>query len=367
VGNFIKKYKFVITLFLFWRVYLFVLGLLSFWILPYFLASFPYIDQILIASGFPQWFWHWGNFDGVHYLALASRGYHAQGLHVFFPVYPLFVRLFSLVIPNFLLAGYIVSNLFAFLGGLVFYRWIKEKYNESVARWATIFLFFSPTSFFMGAVYTESLFFLLIILSFSTKGIRSAVFASTAGATRLVGLFLSLGYLIRKQYKLFLVAVLGFGIYIAYSWYFYGSPMLFLTDQANFQNARASSLSTIVTPPQVVWRYIKIFATGGIEKYDTWLAVMEFSSFVLGILFLAWATLKKKFPLEWLSFSWLALLLPSFSGTFSSMPRYLLVIFPVYIFLAQLKGYKLKIFIASLSFILMSTLTVLFLRGYFVS
>lgn len=364
--NFWTAYRFPIIGFLIWRVYLFILGTLGFSLLT-FKASFPYIDQILIASGYPQWLWQWGNFDGVHYLDLAMRGYHAQGLHVFFPIFPILINVVNLVVNNYFLAGFILSNTLFLVASVVFYKFLKEKYNLSTARWGTALLFCFPTSFFFGSIYTESLFLLLVVLSFYLTGFKAALVASVAGATRLVGTFLALPFLLGKKKWLFFVACAGFAIYILYTWYFYHSPLLMISDQANFQNARASSLSTLVSPPQVVWRYLKIFATGGIDKFDTWLAVLEFVSFVGGVILLTYLTWKRKMEKAYLVFAWPALILPSLSGTLSSMPRYLLVIFPIYIAFALIKNKTIKLTLLVFSSVLMTVLTILFVRGYFIS
>ncbi len=369
--KFIKKfwhnYHFVLLVVIVWRAYLFAVGFLGFSLLT-FKASFPYIDQHLIASTFPQWFWHWGNFDGVHYLDLATHGYHAQGLHVFFPMYPIIVSGLEKVIGNYFLAGFIVSHAAIVLAALLFYKFLKTSYSESVAKWAIVLLFAFPTSFFFGSLYTESLFFLLIVLSISTTGYVSAVVNFFAGLTRLVGVFLSLGSLWPKtKWKYFLISISGLIVLLLYSWYFYFSPLLIISDQANFQNARATTLSGLVTPFQVVFRYLKIFTTANPTHYDYLLAVLEFLAFGLGTVVLALLTWKRRFKAEWLAFGWLSLLLPTLSGTFSSMPRYLLIVFPLFIAFGQLKNRWLKLTILALSTMLLSVLTMLFVRGYFVS
>ncbi len=365
--KFYQEYKLPINLFLIWRVYLFILGFISFSILPIFKASFPFIDEYLISSGFPQWFWQWGNFDGVHYLDIAKNGYHASGLQVFFPFYPLTIKLVSVFIPNYFLSAFIISNMSFFLALLLFYKVITKYFDRKTAQWAVIFMTFFPTSFFFGAIYTEALFLLLLLLTLSTPGIISGLLAGLAGCTRLVGLFFVPAAIFKKPWNYFgAFGLLGIVTYMTYLWVQFSNPFYFLSGQGAFRNQRATSLSTLVSPPQVLVRYLKIFLTADPGHYDYAVALWEFSFFVFAVIALLLLTVKKKIPASWLFYGWCSLLLPAFSGTLSSMPRYVLTIFPIYIGLALIKSPYLKIGLLLMSAILLSIFTILFARGYWV-
>lgn len=308
-----------------------------------FKGSFPYFDTILKGSGLPQWLWQWGSFDGVHYLMLAKNGYDGFGTQVFFPLYPMLMNLFSNFL-NPLVAGLLISNLSILLAAIVLYSLTKNK-------WAVAFLFAFPTSFFFGAIYTESFFLLLVLLTYS----YSKFFSIPAGATRLVGSFLHP------------FAWLGLAAYSLYLGIRFGKPLFFLSAQSAFQNGRADSFSTLVNPLQVLFRYLKIFFTANPAHYDYWIAGLEFVAFLFGAAVLFWLSARRKIPVSWAIFSWAAFLLPSFSGTLSSMPRYLLTIFPIYIGLAAIKNTRLKLAILSFFVVLLGILTALFTRGYWVS
>ncbi len=355
--KFIKKFwrdnRLILTIFVLWRGSLFALGFLSFQLLT-FKASFPYINNQLIASGFPQWFWHWGNFDGVHYLGIAQSGYLLSGTQVFFPLYPLLIKLFDFLTTNPFLSGFLVSNITALAAALLLFHLVRKKFDRTIAAWTVAFLFAFPTSFFFGSIYTESLFLALVLAAFSFKGLKSGIFSYFAGLTRLVGGFIGFG-------------AAGVATYSLYLWAAFGKPLYFLQAQGSFANNRANSLTSLVTPPQVLVRYLKIFLTAGPGHYDYWIAVLEFAAFIFGIIVLGWLTWKRKVPVSWLVFSWAALILPSFSGTLSSMPRYLLTIFPIFIGLALIKSQSLKIILLFLSFLFLALLTTLFVRGYWVA
>lgn len=331
---------FVFVAFLVWRFGLFFFEWLGEKLLP-FKGSFPYYDTVLASSGLPSWLWQWGNFDGVHYLTIASSGYDGFGTQVFFPLYPLLINLLGRII-NPLAGALLISNLSILLAALILYRMTKNK-------WAVVFLFAFPTSYFFGSVYTEALFLLLVLLTFS----YSKIFSLFAGATRLVGIFLG---------PLAWVGLAAYSLYLAVR---FDRPLFFLSAQGAFANSRADSLTTLVNPLQVIWRYLKIFLTASPSHYDFWIAGLEFAAFIFGVVVLL--KMRGKMPISWTIFSWGALLLPSLSGTFSSMPRYLLVIFPIFIGLAKIRNQRAKLAILSVFIILLGLLTALFTRGYWVS
>lgn len=348
--KFIKKFwplkqdwKFIIAIFIVWRIFLFGAEALGFWFLP-FKPSFPYADTVLVQTGLPQAIWSWANFDGVHYLMLAQNGYDGFGTQVFFPLYPLLINILTKITGNFLISGLLISNLSILLAAILLYRLTKNI-------WSVIFLFAFPTSFFFGSVYTESLFLLLILLTFSV----SKWFGVAAGATRLVGIFSG---------PISWVGLAGYSLYL---WWRFGQPLMFLSAQSAFGNSRAASFTSLVSPFQVIYRYLNIFMTARPENLDYWIALLEFSAFVFGLIILFILTWRKKIPKKYLIYSLFAFIIPIFSGTFSSLPRYLLGIFPIFIGLAFIKNVWVKTGILTGFILLLGILTALFTRGYFVS
>jgi hypothetical protein len=110
-------------------------------------------------------FAHW---DATWYVGIAHEGYAATpgGLAstAFFPLYPLLIRAVGLLCHNLLVAGYLISN--ACLLGSCLLLWklaARDSGREGVADRAVIFFLFNPVSLFYSTVYSESLFFLLMI------------------------------------------------------------------------------------------------------------------------------------------------------------------------------------------------------------
>ncbi|KKR39231.1 hypothetical protein A2210_01760 [Candidatus Woesebacteria bacterium RIFOXYA1_FULL_40_18] len=368
-----------------WRVALFIFAFLSIYLLPAFGARFPYADRVLEITHLPYWIWGWGNFDGVHYLRIAQDGYLAQYSQAFFPFYPLLVRIFSFIFPkipnldtniftdpSYFYSGLILSNIFFLASLFVFYKLLEIDFKKSVAVWSIIFLLAFPTSFYFSAVYTESLFLFLTVLSIylirKGKFFGAAILISLASATRIFGLLLIPLYLIEvlksKKYTnlIWLIfAPLGTILYMYFLKVQFNNAFYFLTSQPIFGAQRTSG--QIVLLPQVIFRYIKIFLTTNPYSLAFFNAVLEFLFTLVPLTVLLFFYKKMRFS-YWL-FSLLILILPSLTGTFSSMPRYALMGFLLIPYIVSELKNKIPILIAFslLAFILVT----LFIRGYWVA
>ena len=383
----VKKLKFVFTIFIIWRVNLEFLAWIGKKLFPLregFLGPIP-----------------WANFDGVHYLSIAKNGYY-QFQQAFFPLYPLLIRfLGKLLGGNLVLAGMLISNL-SLLGALVLFWKLLEtrQIKDKTKKWVIVFFLFFPTSFFFGSLYTESLFLALVLGAFLTARKRkwwlAGILGALASATKLIGIFLLLAFLWKwfkknkgnknrrakiwnlrfetwdlfKNWKLeiknlsaiFLV-FLGLLSYMTFLGKTVGDPFFFIHAQSAFGAERSGG--KIILLPQVYWRYFKIFITVSWYNYDLWIALLEFIilNFILLLLWLGW---RRKLPKSWLLFSLLTVLGPTLTGSLSSIPRYVLVAFPIFIVIAGFSK-KIKYLLFAVCYLLFVVLTILFTRGFFVS
>ncbi|MCR4325049.1 MAG: hypothetical protein NUV69_05170, partial [Candidatus Curtissbacteria bacterium] len=265
--SFKKVFFNILPLFVLWRIFLFAVAYLSPHLIPAFGATFPYSQERLISTHLPHFIWAFGNFDGVHYLGIADMAYAAQYTQAFFPIFPVLIKLAStLTGGNLLIAALVVSNSAFLLALTIFYKLIAETYNSKTALWSAVFLLSFPTSFYFGAVYTEGIFFLLVISAFylanRNKIILASIIGAFASATRLVGVFLAVALALKKKTNPFpplLIVPLGLVGYMIYLKLEFNQPLYFLTSQAIFGQER--STTSIVLLPQVLYRYLKIAST----------------------------------------------------------------------------------------------------------
>src|SRR5204863_6672129 len=111
---------------------------------------------------------------------------------------------------------------------------------------------------------------------------------------------------------------------------------------------------------------IKIFLTVSHTNLTFWLSIGELLTLILGICFLFLA-FRRGVRRSYIIFSVSALLFPTLSGTLSSLPRYILASFAIFIYLGLIKSRLIKITLISIGLCFEALLTILFLQGYFVA
>ena len=138
--------------------------------------------------------------------------------------------------------------------------------------------------------------------------------------------------------------------------------------------SNATRSTDLVLLPQVLYRYIKIFLTAT-PNFQYFVAAVEFITliFVGALIFYDLLKIiknskKKQFSLIGLHvYSISVLILPTLTGTLSSLPRYALPLLSTYLILAKVKSTHVKIVIVSIFLILHLILFSFFIQGYFVS
>jgi len=393
-NNFFKQARNILPGFLIWKTFL--IGALFFGniLIPLREGYLGGGKDVNIYLSNPS-IYAWTNMDGAHYVSIAKYGY-MQFEQAFFPLYPIFIRFLSdLLYLSPYVGSQLLSNCLFFAAIAFFYYLIKSKYSHKNAIWTIIFLLSFPTSFFFNAAYTESLFLLLVVVTFyfsnRQKWFLAGFFGALASATRLAGVFLfpalllELWLLYKKNInpqplraepsgrrpatrnsltrQLLCICLIPFGLlsYMFYLWKTLGDPFYFFHVQPLFGANRTGG--TIILLPQVIYRYFKIFFTASFS-YDYIIALIEFSGFFLAAFLLIKGF--KKIPLSWQIFSWLSLLVPPLTGSFSSIPRYILTIFPIYYLLSE-QSKILRYLLLIIFIILQMILAGFYLRGYFVA
>ncbi len=368
----------IICLFIIWKFVLFIVSVASYELLPLYSTH-------LLGGGFNYYLTNfyllpWANFDGEHFIAIAQFGYQ-QYTQAFFPFYPLTFTAAKIIPADPLLSlaigGLVISSI-SFPAALVFlYKLLLLDYTENISLGVIFLLIIFPTSFYFNAIYSESLFLFLIVSSFyffrTKKYFLAGLLGFFASLTRVFGVLLFFSYLLEMyQYKIPLKKVLwifliplGLLTYMFYLYFSVGDFLAFYTLQLIVGEQHQKG---IVLTPQVIYRYIRIFLTSPwSQTFST--TVLEF---VTGILFfvLPLIGIFKKIRYSYLFFAFFGYFLTTVQGSFSSLPRYVLVLFPSFIILAlMIKTLPKPIIyiLAIASFILLVIETAFFVRGYWVA
>jgi Gpi18-like mannosyltransferase len=307
----------------------------------------------------------WIRWDGPHYLDIARDGYQTTGepslYIVFYPLYPLLVKLLSLFISDFSLAGITLSTILGLISSILLYELARLDSNHKTALLSVWFLNIFPTSYFLQTSYTESLFLTTSLLTFLLFRKQVFLLSGFAGAlssfSRVNGLLLAPSLLLEtntiRQFIDLCLIPLGFISYLGINYYYFNDPFYFtkplLTNWYKKFEYPWTSVKNLYdsTPPPNDYYYI------------THLAELTALIFLVSIIIWSFFKIRRSYVL----YLFLNLMLFTSTSFIISTPRYLLVLFPIYIVLATLKS---KILIGLYSFISLSCLFYffdLYIRG----
>ncbi|HEX7042769.1 MAG TPA: hypothetical protein VF189_05960 [Patescibacteria group bacterium] len=395
-----KWYWKVVFIFVIWRLFLFTPMFYSQSKIPTNPDSIQYTIWAYTRPYFPVisiFLYPLANFDGVHYLTIAGDGNYRDGADGrFFPLYPYLIRIPYVILGSgpfmglkeFSLAFIITNGIF--LGALLaFYKLIRLDYSENVAITTLILLLAFPTSFFFGSFYSEGTFLLLSILTFYF--IRKKDYSKASWVTLLLSLSRIVGvcmipitsyFYIKENYSKFLtisklskrqkwqllkpliIMPIGIIFIVIYCFFRWHDALYFVHAQQLAVNGR--KLGEIIFFPQTIVRYIRILFTVPYTQYAWWISLLEFSSFFFGAIGL-WYAWKKGISKSYIIFSGLMFLISTQTGTFNGLPRYVIVLFPVFMALSLNKSWILKGLYILIGVISLFFLLVFFSKGYFVS
>jgi hypothetical protein len=137
------------------------------------------------------WLGVWERFDTLWYIHIATQGYDRPEAVVFYPLYPLLVRILSLVLGQPLVAALLVSTLSAFFLFWGFHKLLRLDLPSGPATRTLVLYSVWPASFVFFAGYIEALVIALMIWSiyFARTGRwwLAGLAGALAGAAKPVG------------------------------------------------------------------------------------------------------------------------------------------------------------------------------------
>ncbi len=287
----------------------------------------------------------WNRWDAVNYLRLAQNGYSnddARWLMVFYPLYPWLIRFLSVFTRNYLVSAILISAVASITAGLLLRKLVLLDHSDETARRAVWFMFIFPTSYFLHIGYTESLFLALALGSFLSARRNRWWLAGGLGAlacmTRGTGLVLlpALGFEAFEQFRathrwnwnwLWIPTMLvGFGAYLLVNQRVMGNPFAFISIRQQYFYISSS------------WPWVGITSVFGafnrVPFESELLGTQELLFITLGAIcaFASFALLRTSYAI-WIAGNWLLVTSVTFVA---SVPRYTLVMFPIFILFARL-------------------------------
>lgn len=336
----------------------------------------------------------WNVYDTPHYITIASRGYEANPdyLTAFFPGFPLMIKAVSTVLfDHYLLAAILIANICAIFFFWFLYRLVEADYGNEIARRSVILSAVFPTSFFLFMGYTEAplLAFSLAALYYGrqSKWWLAGILAGAAALIKQPGIFLivPLGYMYWKQYstynKISHKAAVSFIKRLEWAWLLLipitaGSYYIYryFVLQASMRSVGDLGADEMVTLPG-----LPLINALKMVRFDNPLLaanIMEIGFTILMIGTVAGTILK----IRSVTYSLYAVLIavvslcvtqPETVSPFRpeiDMPRRVLIIFPMFIYMALVTSSRRAFFyVVTISSALFLALSGLFVNWFFVS
>jgi uncharacterized Tic20 family protein len=315
----------------------------------------------------------WDQWDATHFLWVAQHGYAtspAQPYHheAFFPLFPLLVRAVTAFGIAPIAAALAINTLALVVACRYLYELGEDSIGAGLGTRAVLFLVLFPTAVFLVVPYSEALFLAGAVPSFlfARRGrwLPAGFAAAVAIASRPLGIFLVAGLAVefvrrrrfsrqevRSAVVAFAIAILPLVFYGWYLWSTRGSPIYFLTAErlswqrtfvgpvASISNTIDNMLSSIHADPgrfggvRQLWRIVK--------------PVGEIIAMILAVVVTVWSLLRREWG--WVTFVGLTVLALATSTYYYSVPRMLLSLFPVMLFLAAVTRSHRATYIAMVS------------------
>lgn len=301
-----------------------------------------------------RWDAHW-------YTYVAGHGYDAKSI-VFFPMLILLIKLLSYLGIHIALAGLLVCNVFTFFSFWIMDLTFRLDFSAKEVQYSLFAYALMPTSLFLNSIYTEPVFitFSLLCIYFARrkKWWYSGIAGAFAALTRNLGIFLFL-FLLYEFFKkspqlrkssynilpLFFLP-LALTLFMLYNQYLLGDPLAFINSQQGW--GRHFDL-----PWSNLWANIPLtFSANPNSQPGIALDTLTVISSAIGLFSLTFLP-QFKIPTSYLLIGWLWFLIPFISTApglpLYSMSRFILPIFPLYLFFGQLppKLYYCFLFISA--------------------
>jgi hypothetical protein len=285
----------------------------------------------------------WVHWDAQLMVVIAEFGYDGDpgrppdgGLPAFFPGMPLLLRLVHMIIPDWSLAGLLISFVAGAVAMVALARLGELEGPPGTGSRAVLALLLCPTAVFLFAGYSEALFLGFAIPAWlaARRGnwLAAGLLGAGASCARITGLFLALALIVefvmrRQPARKAPWLLLPFVPLVAYSAYQYTRT----GDWLAWQHAQQAGWGR-----SMVWPWDSFWTTWQMAAGDgqfVWPFRMEIAGAVLAVAVLVWLLVARR----WSEFLYVglqagALLL---SAYYLSIPRSALLWWPLWILIGQ--------------------------------
>ena len=372
--TFIKKYKLFLLIIL-WLAVLFAVGSVS--------QNFSTFSGLRTCSSkLYSPFYRW---DSSWYTQIAQKGYKSFSVTqnssiAYWPLYPATIWLVHEIhSTTFQYTQTFLSIVYAIIALLMLYKLARIDYDERKSLIVVAVTMFFPAAYFFVSGYPESLFLLLVILSFyfarKEKWLLAGIAAGLLALTKPYGvlitpaLFFEYWFAYGKQTKIFLqkfswswlclpiLSVVGF---MVFNFLRFGNALAFLETEQSWGRSLGNPFVSLyfeakdyVTPPAHL-------LTGSGFPYLIYVASFFLFLWALKV---SWTRVRKSYLL----FTVLVMLIAFLTGTLTSWDRYMMTslatLIGIGVYLSEKKNYILYSYLI-ISFLLFVSMASLFVRCF---
>ena len=314
----------------------------------------------------------WARWDSDFFLRIAQNGYDDASA-AFHPLYPaLIAGLGRVFFGHYILAGLVISLLCCLGSFVLLHRLAGEHLDADGARRSVLYLAVFPMALFLQAVYSESLFLLLVLAAFTfaerDRFAAAGLVAGLAILTRATGLALLpalalLAWRHRERPRALAgiaLAVPVAAVYPLVLWQQVGDPWAFSDAQDRWHRhlSRAGPFGGIWDGLVAGWRGLEQFVVGHgthVAGADPMHAAAEnvqalaFLFLFLALTVVAWRRLGAAYGLFATISLAIPLSYPSSRWPLLSLPRFGLVIFPLLLALAAVTAGRPRLHTAAVA------------------
>jgi|BioPla2DNA2_1021312.scaffolds.fasta_scaffold61990_1 Gpi18-like mannosyltransferase len=302
----------------------------------------------------------WLKWDSTPYIFLAENGYVVEGeprlYIVFYPLYPLLIRALNFITKNSMLSGVIISNVCNCFASYYLYKLVNIDFDDKTSFATVKYMLIFPFSFFLGIVYTESLFIMLSIMCFyylrKNNWKLAGIFGFLSAVTKNQGVILfapavieiiislnipSIHYALQNKKKFFIEFLkkfvciipipLGFGTYLTLNKVITGNWFKFLEYQSSNWN---HNFNLIHNTLEYHFSYMLNPSYSGLYRISIW--IPQFVLFLLVILLIIYGL--KRIRGSYLLYMFLYTFVIYSTTWLISGGRYILCLFPIYILIS---------------------------------
>jgi hypothetical protein len=325
--------------------------------------------------------------DAVWYLHIAEHGYPHTTEAAYFPLYPLLVHAAAWVTRSTIVAAALIS-LAAFLVALVaLHRLTELELGSGAARRTVVLIAFFPAAVFFSAAYTESLFLALsvgvLLAARRERWALAGALGALAAATRSMGVLLIVPALLmylsqpraadggrwRPDAAWLLLIPCGLAAFLLASQLMLGDAFATVNAQDHFHRAFAGPFSSVWRGFDESGHALSAIAGGNL----TAAALRKLALLLTALAALCGAVgVFRRLGPAYGSYAVLALAAglstPQAGHPLSSSPRYILVVFPLFMWLgALLEDRRTFVVVAGLFAVGLAYSSALFATWHFVA